>query len=66
MDILSKEGSFVFVSRSMVKGLDDEKTVVNTDQCEDESMNEVVNNSIETADTDQRDYTEVDKRSVMN
>jgi len=65
MDILGKKGSFV-VTRSMVKGLDDERTVKNTDQCEDEYRNEVVNKSIETTDTDQHDDMGLDKLSAIN
>ncbi|KAK3590181.1 hypothetical protein CHS0354_041237 [Potamilus streckersoni] len=60
MDILGKNG-VIFVTRSMVKGLDDERTVKNTDQYEDEYRNEVVNKSIETTDTDQPDDIEADK-----
>ncbi|KAL3880638.1 hypothetical protein ACJMK2_032862, partial [Sinanodonta woodiana] len=50
----------------MVKGPEDERTVGNIDQCEDQSKNEVVNYSIVTADTDQREDIEVDKLTTMN
>ncbi|KAL3879165.1 hypothetical protein ACJMK2_031474 [Sinanodonta woodiana] len=53
MDILGKKGSFI-VTRSMAKGLDSERTV------------EFVNNSIETADTDQREDIEMGNLSSMN
>ncbi|KAL3870615.1 hypothetical protein ACJMK2_038663 [Sinanodonta woodiana] len=51
MDILGKKGSFI-VTMSMVKGLDSERTVECTNQCEDDGKKEVVNHNIETADTD--------------
>ncbi|KAL3877394.1 hypothetical protein ACJMK2_035105 [Sinanodonta woodiana] len=65
MDVLRKKMSFV-VTRSIVKGLDDERTVENIDQCEDEDKSDVVNDSIETADTEHRDDIEVDKLSPTN
>ena len=66
MDILSTNGSFDFVTRLTEKEIDDERSVENTNQSEDEGRNEVVNNSTETADTDQREDIEVDKLSSMN
>ncbi|KAL3847707.1 hypothetical protein ACJMK2_018604, partial [Sinanodonta woodiana] len=66
MDILSTKGSFNFVPRSMVKELDNESTVENIDQCEDEGINEDVNNNIEIAYTDKHKDIEVDKRSAVN
>ncbi|KAL3855789.1 hypothetical protein ACJMK2_014989 [Sinanodonta woodiana] len=65
MDILGKKGSFM-VTRSIVKGLNSERTVECTNQCEDDGKKEVVNNSIETADTDQREDIEVGKLSSIN
>ncbi|KAL3865773.1 hypothetical protein ACJMK2_043128 [Sinanodonta woodiana] len=65
MDILGKKGSFI-VTRSMSKGLDNERTVECTNQCEDDGKKEVVNHSIETADTDHRENIEMGKLSSMN
>ncbi|KAL3874135.1 hypothetical protein ACJMK2_037188 [Sinanodonta woodiana] len=48
----------------MEKVLDDDLKVENTNQCE--GKKEVVNNSIETADTDQREDIEMGKLSSMN
>ncbi|KAL3870027.1 hypothetical protein ACJMK2_042644 [Sinanodonta woodiana] len=65
MDILSEKESSV-CTRSMLKRLDDERTVENTDQGEDEDKNKVVNNIIETANTDQRHDVGIDKHSAIN
>ncbi|KAL3878915.1 hypothetical protein ACJMK2_031241 [Sinanodonta woodiana] len=50
----------------MVKGLDSERAVECTDKCEDDSKKRVINNSSETADTDQREDIEMGKLSSMN
>ncbi|KAL3875833.1 hypothetical protein ACJMK2_033744 [Sinanodonta woodiana] len=49
----------------MKKVLDDDLKVENTNQCEDEGENEVVNNSTEMPDTDKYKDIEVDKRSAV-
>ncbi|KAL3866919.1 hypothetical protein ACJMK2_044168, partial [Sinanodonta woodiana] len=66
MGVLSTKGSFNFVPRSMVKKINNESTVEHIDLCEDEGMDEVVNKSTETADTDKHKDIEVDKLPEVN